>query len=291
MDRKAAFSFLIAGAFLLSSCSGRKAIVVGSKNFTEQVVLGEIIAQHLEHRLQDPVKRSLNLSGTLLAQQALQSGQIDMYPEYTGTAFMDVLKQEMMRDPAIILERVRSEYSSLGLDWLDPLGFNNSFAMVVRGQDARDRHLETLSDAAADAKGFVLGAGYEFFQRSDGFAALNSMYSINWRPGQKIMDLGLLYQALLQKQVGMAAGSATDGLLSKLDVKVLKDDKNAFPPYQASIVVRLDAETAHPGLKQALQELSGKITSDEMQKMNYAVDGEHKVTSAVAADFLKAKGL
>lgn len=291
MDRKAIFSFLIGGALLLSSCSGKKAIVVGSKNFTEQVVLGEIIAQHLEHRLQDPVKRSLNLSGTLLAQQALESGQIDMYPEYTGTAFMDVLKQQMMRDPGIILERVRSEYSSLGLDWLDPLGFNNSFAMVVRGKDARDRHLETLSDAAADAKGFVLGAGYEFFQRADGFQALNSMYSINWRPGQKIMDLGLLYPALLQKQVSMAAGSATDGLLSKLDVKVLKDDKNAFPPYQASIVVRLDAETAHPGLKQALQDLSGKITSDEMQKMNYAVDGEHKAVSAVAADFLKSKGL
>jgi len=291
LDRKAIFSFLIAGALLLSSCSGKMAIVVGSKNFTEQVVLGEIIAQHLEHRLHDPVKRSLNLSGTLLAQQALESGQIDMYPEYTGTAFMDVLKQQMMRDPAIILERVRSEYSSLGLDWLDPLGFNNSFAMVVRGPDARDRHLETLSDAAADRKGFVLGAGYEFFQRSDGFQALNSMYSINWLPGQKIMDLGLLYPALLQKQVSMAAGSATDGLLSKLDVKVLKDDKNAFPPYQASIVVRLDSETAHAGLKQALQELSGKIGSDEMQKMNYAVDGEHKAVSAVAADFLKAKGL
>jgi glycine betaine/choline ABC-type transport system substrate-binding protein len=291
LDRKAIFSFLIAGALLLSSCSGKKAIVVGSKNFTEQVVLGEIIAQHLEHRLQDPVKRSLNLSGTLLAQQALESGQIDMYPEYTGTAFMDVLKQQMMRDPAIILERVRSEYSSLGLDWLDPLGFNNSFAMVVRGQDARDRHLETLSDAAADRKGFVLGAGYEFFQRSDGFQALNSMYSVNWLPGQKIMDLGLLYPALLQKQVTMAAGSATDGLLSKLDVKVLKDDKNAFPPYQASIVVRLESETAHPGLKQALLELSGKIASAEMQKMNYAVDGEHKAVSVVAADFLKSKGL
>ncbi len=163
--------------------------------------------------------------------------------------------------------------------------------MAVRGEDARARHLETLSDAAADAKGFVLGAGYEFFQRADGFQALNSMYSINWRPGQKIMDLGLLYPALLQKQVSMAAGSATDGLLSKLDVRVLKDDKNAFPPYQASIVVRLDAETAHPGLKQALQDLSGKITSDEMQKMNYAVDGEHKAVSAVAADFLKSKGL
>ena len=291
MDRKTISGCLIAAALLLTSCSRQQPIVVGSKNFTEQVLLGEIIAQHLEHRLKDPIHRNLDLSGTLLAHQALLSGQIDLYPEYTGTAFMDVLKHDTLNDRGIVLERVRSEYSALQLDWLDPLGFNNSFAMVVRGADARARHLETLSDAAADPAGFTLGAGYEFFQRPDGFRALSSTYNIKWLQGQKVMDLGLLYPALEQKQVSMVAASATDGLLSKLDLKVLKDDKSAFPPYQASIVARTVAEAQHPGLKKALEELAGKISSDEMMKMNYAVDGEHRQPKQVAEAFLTAKGL
>jgi osmoprotectant transport system substrate-binding protein len=292
LDRKKISGFLIAVAFLLPSCSkGQKPVIVGSKNLTEQVILGEIIAQHLEHRLKDPIKRALNLSGTLLTQQALQSGEIDLYPEYTGTAFMNVLKQRGVSDPAIVLERVKNEYAGLQLDWLDPLGFNNTFAMVVRGQDARERHLETLSDAAADKTGFGLGAGPEFLDRPDGYSVLNSAYSIKWTAAPKTMDLGLLYRALQQKQVDMAAGSATDGLLSKLDLKVLRDDKAAFPPYQACVVVRQESEAAHPGLKQALLELTGKISSDEMQKMNYAVDGEHKQPAQVAAGFLKGKGL
>ena len=291
MDRKTISGCLIAAALLLVSCAPSNPIIVGSKNFTEQVVLGEIIAQHLEHRLKDPIRRSLDLSGTLLAHQALLSGRIDVYPEYTGTAFTNVLKHQALSDPAIVLERVRNEYSMLQLDWLDPLGFNNSFAMAVRGSDARARHLETLSQAAADPQGFVLGAGYEFQQRPDGFGALGGGYNIKWISAPKIMDLGLLYPALEQKKVSMIAGSVTDGMLSKLDIKVLKDDKAVFPPYQASVVVRTASESAHPGLKRALQELSGKISSEEMQKMNYAVDAEHKQPSQVAAEFLKGKGL
>lgn len=291
MDRKTISGCLIAAALLLSSCSRSNPIIVGSKNFTEQVVLGELIAQHLEHRLKDPIQRSLDLSGTLLAHQALLSGRIDLYPEYTGTAFTNVLKQQIVSDPAIILERVRNEYSALMLDWLDPLGFNNSFAMAIRGADARERHLETLSQAAADPQGFVLGAGYEFMERPDGFAALGGGYNIKWTSAPKSMDLGLLYPALEQKKVSMIAGSVTDGMLSKLDVKVLKDDKAVFPPYQASIVVRTASEAAHLGLKQALQELTGKISPAEMQKMNYAVDAEHKQPNQVAAEFLRSKGL
>jgi osmoprotectant transport system substrate-binding protein len=291
LDRKTFSGILIAAALLLSSCSRSNPIVVGSKNFTEQVVLGEIIAQHLQHRLKDPIQRSLDLSGTLLAHQALLSGRIDLYPEYTGTAFTNVLKQPLISDQAIVLERVRNEYATLQLDWLDPLGFNNAFAMAVRGADARERHLETLSQAAADRQGFVLGAGYEFLQRPDGYGALGGAYDIKWLSAAKSMDLGLLYTALQQKQVSMIAGSTTDGMLSKLDVKVLKDDKGVFPPYQASIVVRTASEALHPGLKQALQELSGKISPEEMQKMNYAVDAEHKQPSQVAAEFLRGKGL
>jgi osmoprotectant transport system substrate-binding protein len=291
VDRKTISGFLIAAACFLPSCSRQKPVIVGSKNLTEQVILGEIVAQHLEHRLKDPIQKSLNISGTLLTHNGLLSGEIDLYPEYTGTAFMNVLKHNSISDPAIVLERVKNEYAAKQLDWLDPLGFNNTFAMVVRGEDARQRHLETLSDAAADKKGFGLGSGPEFLDRPDGYRVLNTSYNIKWSAAPKTMDLGLLYRALQDKQVDMVAGSATDGLLSKLDVKVLKDDKEAFPPYQACVVVRQESETAHPGLKQALLELSGKISSDEMQKMNYAVDGEHKQPAQVAAEFLKGKGL
>ena len=251
--------------------------MVGSKNFTEQVVLGEIIAQHIEDRLHQPVDRKLDLGGTLLAHQALLAKDIDMYPEYTGTAFTNVLKRRGVTDPAVVLERVRTEYAArFHLDWLDPLGFDSSFAMTVRGDDARSRHLATLSDAAADRNGFALGAGYEFLTRPDGLAALNAAYSIHWTASPKSMDLGLLYQALTANQVSMVAANTTDGLLSKLDVKVLNDDKHAFPPYQACIVVRSDTLAAYPGLRAALTELSGKISAAAMQKMNYAVDVEHR---------------
>lgn len=275
-------------AALLTGCGARHHIVVGSKNFTEQLILGEIIAQHIEARLDMPVERKLDLGGTLLAHQALLAGDIDMYPEYTGTAFTNVMKRSGVTDPAVVLEQVRAEYSSgFHLDWLDPLGFDDSFAMSVRGEDARARHLETLSDAAADPKGFVLGAGYEFLTRPDAYGALNRAYSIKWNAPPVSMDLGLLYQALEHKQVSMAAGNSTDGLLNKLDVTVLKDDKHVFPPYQACIVARQATLEAYPNLRAILSELSGKISDTEMRNMNYAVDAEHRPARDVAKEFLQ----
>ena len=263
-------------------------MVVGSKNFTEQLILGEIVAQHIEARTHQPVERKLDLGGTLLAHQALLSKDIDMYPEYTGTAFTNVLKRSGVTDPAVVLEQVRAEYSSgFHLDWMDPLGFENSFAMTIRGDDARTRHLATLSDAAADPMGFTLGAGYEFLTRPDAYGALNRAYAIKWTAAPKSMDLGLLYQALEQRQVSMAAASATDGLLSKLDVTVLKDDKHVFPPYQACIVVRQEALATYSNLRQILSELSGKISDTEMRSMNYAVDAQHRPARDVAKEFLR----
>ena len=286
MDRTTILCCVIAA--LLTGCGARNHIVVGSKNFTEQLILGEIIAQHIEARLHQPVERKLDLGGTLLAHQALLAGDIDMYPEYTGTAFTNVMKRSGVTDPAVVLEQVRAEYSSgFHLDWLDPLGFDNSFAMTVRGEDARARHLETLSDAAADPKGFVLGAGYEFLTRPDAYGALNRAYSIKWNAPPVSMDLGLLYQALEHKQVSMAAGNTTDGLLNKLDVTVLKDDKHVFPPYQACIVVRQATLAAYPNLRAILSELSGKISDTEMRNMNYAVDAEHRPARDVAKEFLQ----
>ena len=291
MDRKKILGCLTL-VLLLAGCTGRHKITVGSKNFTEQVLLGEIIAQHLEDRLHQPVVRRLNLGGTLLAHQSLLAKEIDLYPEYTGTAFTNVLKHSGVTDPGVVLERVRAEYATgMRLQWLDPLGFNNTFAMAVRGADARERHLESLSDAAADPTGFTLGAGYEFLQRPDGYGTLNRAYPIHWAAAPKSMDLGLLYTALLQKQVSMVAGSSTDGMLSVLDVKVLEDDKQAFPPYQACIVVRSDTLDADPNLRKVLSELSGKFSTDAMRKLNYEVDGKHRQVAEVAREFLQSAGL
>jgi osmoprotectant transport system substrate-binding protein len=279
-------------AALLTGCGGSRQIVVGSKNFTEQLILGEIIAQHIEARMHQAVERKLDLGGTLLAQKALVAGDIDMYPEYTGTGFTNVLKRSGVTDPAAVLAQVRAGYSKdFHLDWLDPLGFNNSFAMTVRGADARARHLETLSDAAHDRAGFTLGAGYEFLTRPDAYDALNRAYGIKWNAPPKSMDLGLLYEALEQKQVSMAAGNTTDGLLSKLDVVVLDDDKHIFPPYQACIVVREQTLAFYPKLRAILNELSGRISDAQMRAMNYAVDGQHRAPRDVASEFLRNSGL
>jgi glycine betaine/choline ABC-type transport system substrate-binding protein len=275
------------GGLALWTVSNR-GIRVGSKNFTEQVVLGEIIAQHLEHRLQQKVNRQLNLGGTLLAHGALVNQEIDVYPEYTGTALTAILKDPPDSDPARVLARVRSEYARrFKIDWLDPLGIDNTFAMVVNGVDARAKYLENLTDASMVNSPWALGVGYEFQQRPDGLAALDRTYHLHWTGSPQTMDLGLLYKALGGNQVTMIAANATDGLLSKLDLKVLADDKHAFPPYQVSIAASQDRLRDTPGMREALQELSGKFTNQTMQQLNYQVDGEHRPVSQVAAEFLK----
>jgi osmoprotectant transport system substrate-binding protein len=292
VDRTKIFGVLslLAG---LSGCASNahRPIRVGSKNFTEQVVLGEIIAQHLEHRLHQAVERRLNLGGTLLAHEALLHREIDLYPEYTGTALAAVLKAPLQSDPSEVLALVRSEYAKrFHLVWLDPLGIDDTFAMVIGGPQARSKHLKTLSDAATQP-GWGLGVGYEFEQRQDGLAALDKTYALKWQGSPKTMDLGLLYKALEEGQVNMIAANSTDGLLSKLDVLALADDRHAFPPYQVSIAGREDSLASVPGLRQALEELSGKFTNQEMQRLNYRVDGQHQPVALVAAEFLKQAGL
>jgi osmoprotectant transport system substrate-binding protein len=284
VKRKLAFLLALAA---LAGCSHTHRLTVGSKNFTEQILLGEIVAQQLERRLGGTIERKLDLGGTLLAQQALINGEIDLYPEYTGTALTAVLKLPPSSDPAAVLARVRAEYSKRWkLTWLDPLGFNNTFAMVVRGPDARAQNLETLSDAARRKQPWRLGAGYEFLQRPDGLAGLVSTYHLRLDGAPRSMDLGLLYTALEQKQVDMAAANATDGMLSVLDVKVLQDDKRYFPPYQAALVVRDQSLAAYPALRAALEALSGKLTDDTMRKLNYQVDGKHRPVAEVAREWL-----
>lgn len=277
---------------LSAGCSEDRPIVVASKNFTEQVILGEIVAQHLEHRLSQTVDRRLNLGGTLLAHHALVSGEIDLYPEYTGTALTAVLKLPPSSDPAAMLATVRAEYQArFGIRWLDPLGFNNTFAMVIRGEEARRSRIATLSDAAKRASGWRLGVGYEFQRRPDGLDGLLKTYRLPLHGSAKTMDLGLLYQALEQNQVDMVAANATDGRLSVMDVVVLRDDKAYFPPYQAALAVRAETLKANPLLWQALNELAGKFSDATMRRLNYQVDGEHRAVRDVAAAFLKESGL
>jgi glycine betaine/choline ABC-type transport system substrate-binding protein len=285
-----------AGVNWIAACARGKPITVGSKNFTEQVILGEIVAQHVSLRLSQRVDRKLNLGGTLLAHQAMLQGGLDLYPEYTGTALTAILKLPLSAIPvrggaAEVFAKVRAEYlSRFRIHWLEPLGFNNTFAMVIRGEDARKYRIETLSDAAGHANGWTLGVGYEFQQRRDGLPGLMKTYKLPLKRSPRTMDLGLLYKALEQKQVDMVAANATDGQLSVMNVKVLKDDKRYFPPYQAALTVRADALAAHPGLKEALDLLSGKFSDEIMRALNYQVDGKHRPVGEVALTFLRAAG-
>jgi glycine betaine/choline ABC-type transport system substrate-binding protein len=270
----------------MAGCSSRPRIVVGSKNFTEQVVLGEIIAQQMERRLRVEVDRKLNLGGTLLAHEALRGGSIDLYPEYTGTALTAVLKQPIVRDAKTAFGIVNGSYSKWGIEWLAPLGFNDSFAMVVRSGTAKDQHLRTLSDAARRPEAWRLGVGYEFTQRPDGLEGLVKTYGLRVAGDPLTMDLGLLYPALRSQKIEMAAANATDGMLAHPEFTVLEDDLHYFPPYECAIAVRADTLRRYPRLREALTELSDRISDASMRRMNELVDVEHESAAEVARDFL-----
>jgi osmoprotectant transport system substrate-binding protein len=266
--------------------------VVGSKNFTEQLVLGELLAQHIEHKTHLPVERRFYLAGTYICQQALLADRIDMYVEYTGTALTAILKEKPSGDDAAVFRRVEDEYAQrFNLVVTPPLGFNNTFAIVVRGDDARRLQLRMISDLAKYAPQWRAGFGYEFMERPDGYAGLAKTYNLHFAEAPRIMDLGLLYRALKEKQVDVVAGSATDGLIAALDLVVLEDDRHYFPPYDAVPVVRRDTVSRHPEIQEALDELAGRISAEDMRRMNYALDGEHRDVAEVVAEFLKRKNL
>jgi len=277
---------LVLIALLAAGCASKPRIVVGSKNFTEQVVLGEIVAQQIERRMGITVDRKLNLGGTLLAQEALRGGSIDLYPEYTGTALTAVLKEPLDKDAGSVLQKVRIGYRPWGIEWLDPLGFNDSFAMVVRSDFARAAGVKTLSDAARRNTPWQLGVGYEFTQRPDGLNGLLKTYGLRLDGAPISMDLGLLYPALRAKKIDMAAANATDGMLAHDEFTVLDDDLHYFPPYECSIVVREETLRRELRLRPALMELSGRISDSGMRRMNEMVDVEHKPVADVARDFL-----
>jgi len=281
-------------AFLLVSCGSERGntIVVGSKNFSEQALLGEILAQHIEARTHLPVTRRFYLAGSYICQQAMLSGRIDTYVEYTGTALTAILHDPIEKDSSAVFGRVQSEYQKrFNFAVLPSLGFNNTFAIVIRGEDARRLNLKTISQAAADTPQWQAGFGYEFMERPDGYEGLARTYGLRFKESPRILDLGLLYRSLLEKQVDFVAGNSTDGLLSARDLVILEDDKHYFPPYDAVPIVRNETLARHPEVRAAIAELAGKISDEEMRKMNYAVDGQRRDATEVAREFLHSKGL
>jgi osmoprotectant transport system substrate-binding protein len=285
---------VLAAALLFSSCSSSHPdrVVVGSKNFTESLMLGELLAEKIEADTHLKVERRFYLAGTYICQQALLAGRIDIYPEYTGTALTAILKQKVGGDKAEVYRRVKSEYESrLALTLGPPFGFNDTFAMEIRGDDARRLGVKTLSQAAAFAPQWRAGFGYEFMERPDGYAGLATAYGLHFAAPPRVMDLGLLAPALKERQIDIAAGNATDGLIPALDLFVLEDDRHYFPPYEAVAVIRQQTEQRHPEVAQAIAELGGKISDAEMRQLNYALDGQHRDVKDVAHEFLLSKGL
>jgi osmoprotectant transport system substrate-binding protein len=298
MTRNVCTAALLAAAtvvsLVLAGCSPPRPghPVIGAKNFTEQVVLGELLAQEIEAKSDLKVERRFYLAGSYICQQALVSGRIDAYVEYTGTALTAILKQPVDRDPQRVMDTVRRLYTSrYNVVAAPALGFENTFAMVIRGDDARALHLTTLSQAAHYTPAWRLGVGYEFEQRPDGLPGLSAAYGLRFAAAPRTMDLGLLYRALNAHQVDMIAANSTDGPIQAFGLVALEDDRHYFPPYQAVPLVRAEALKRWPQMQTALDALAGKITADDMRAMNEAIDGQHRDPAEVVREFRNRKGL
>jgi glycine betaine/choline ABC-type transport system substrate-binding protein len=278
--------------FLTGCHSSQPHITVGSKFFTEQVILAELLAQHIEARTGIHVERKTNLGGTLLCQKALESGQLDLYVEYTGTALTAVLNEKPGGDSKLVYERVRKGYADrFNLEVTEPLGFENTFAMVVRGADAQQFHLATISDIIPLAPHWRAGVGYEFIERPDGYQGFTKLYVLHFAAQPSVMDLGLIYRALIDKKVDIVAGNSTDGLIDALHLVALTDDRHYFPPYDAVPIVRRDTLAKFPQLRPALAELSNKLSAEDMRHLNAEVDANQRDVPAVVRAFRSSKGL
>jgi osmoprotectant transport system substrate-binding protein len=292
MWRKTLLSVLAAVQLTACGPPRESQIVIGSKNFSEQAILGEIFAQRLEAKTSLHIERRFYLAGTFICQQAILAGRIDIYPEYTGTAVAAVLKEAPQGSRQAVYDRLQSEYARrFDLRLGPPLGFDDTFAIVIRGEDARRLNLQSISQAAAYTPQWRPGFGYEFMERPDGYKGLAAAYGLRFAEAPRIMDLGLLTRALKEKQVDLIAGNTTDGLIPALDLFVLEDDRHYFPPYEAVAVMRRQMLERHPEVGRALDDLAGKISDQDMQEMNYAVDGKHRDLKEVVREFLHRKGL
>jgi len=287
-------SLLCFSTLILSSCRNQSSptITIGSKFFTEQVVLAELLAQHIEARTGIHVIRKTNLGGTLLVHKAILSGGLDLYVEYTGTALTAVLNESPQGDSAAIYNRVKHLYSErFHLEVAEPLGFENTFAMVVRGDDAQHFNLRNISDVVPLAAKWRAGVGYEFLERPDGFPGWTTRYNLHFAAQPRVMDLGLIYRALVDHQVDIVAGNSTDGLIESLHLVALEDDLHYFPPYDAVPIIRQSTLAKFPQLRAALADLAGKLTAADMRRLNAQVDVEQRDVAAVVRAFRTAKNL
>ncbi len=293
-----AILLLIFGSFALGRTLRTRAahalshghVTVGSKDFTESVLLAEIVAQMLEAQNIE-VDRRFDLGGNL-AHTAIVAGQIDLYPEYTGTAFTAILHHQPISDPKAVYDQVQREYSSQFNLWVSgPLGFENTFAILVRGEDARRLNLKTISDAARYAPQWRAGFGQDFMSRADGYPGFSRAYGLQFAEAPHEMALDLSYTALASRKVDLIAGNSTDGRIAALDLVQLEDDRHYFPPYEAVFMTRQDSFARVPELREVLQKLGGAISTDEMRKLNYEVDSRKRDKKNVVREWLNSKGL
>jgi osmoprotectant transport system substrate-binding protein len=274
---------------LLGCAASERPIVIGSKNFTEQAILAELLAQQIEFRTGLQVDRKVHLGGTMICHQALRSGDLDLYVEYSGTALMAILDEPPSGNRAEVFQRVRSEYGRrFNLEWGDPLGFNDTFAMVIRGEDARRLGIRRISDVIRHAPGWRIGFSFEFVERSDGYRGLIETYDLRFSESPRTMELGLVLRALKEGHVEIVAANSTDGLINALDLFALEDDRSYFPPYEAAPVYRPEVLQRHEGVARALGDLTGKISDDVMRRLNYAVDGERREVADVVREFRRS---
>lgn len=285
-------AFFALTCFWYNSCSFSHPdrIVIGSKNFTESLILAEILAQQIESHTSLHVERRFYLQGTLICQQAILAGRIDMYPEYTGTAITAILKQKPVGNDQAVYQQLKTEYERrFHLTLGPPFGFNDTFAIEIRGEDARRLHLHTISDAVPDAPRWRAGFGYEFMERPDGYRGLVAAYGLHFDGAPRVMDLGLLDRALQSREIDLAAGNTTDGLIPVLDLFVLEDNLHYFPRYDAVPIIREQTLQQHPEIIAAIAPLRDWIDDNTMRRMNYAVDGQHQDVGRVVRDFLLSR--
>jgi osmoprotectant transport system permease protein len=264
-------------------------IVIGSKNFTEQIILGEILAQQIEAKTDLKVDRRFNLGGTFICHEAVKAGKIDGYVEYTGTAFTTILQQQPIPDPKEVYRRVKQAYhEKFQLEIFPSLGFENTFAIVIRQEDAKRLNVKTLSEAAKYTPQWKAGFGYEFFERKDGYPGLAKAYGLKFAQTPQAMELGLVYKALSGKQVDLVAGNSTDGLIPVLELVILEDDKRYFPPYEAVPIFNQKTLEKYPQLPIVITQLTDRISASEMQQLNYQVDNQEKSVKEVVQTLIQS---